>query len=351
MDEKVNKWLSNKLPFVIYSKPNREVIEGWFQQDEKLYRSRELKQSCFVMAPFYGSESIVFYPEFCSYLSEQFVSDKIYQSESNLLQDTTETKQEHIRLVNKGIEEISSGKIKKIVLSRREELMIDRSVLTQYYRRFLHKYPTAFVYWFYHPYVGMWMGATPEQLIKIKDKTIQTVALAGTMTDSGIPFDEVVWGTKEKDEQKIVTDFITDSLQPFSSNICQTQPFTYKAGSLLHIKTDIEAKLDNSDTVFKVIQALHPTPALCGFPKDKAREFIVANEGYDREFYGGYLGEWRLKDGSASKDSDLFVNLRCMKIVNDKGYLYLGGGINKDSNAEDEYYETVNKSKTVKSIL
>jgi isochorismate synthase len=135
-------------------------------------------------------------------------------------------------------------------------------------------------------------------------------------------------------------------------------PYTFQAGSIIHIKTDIHATLDTQFDVSKIIDLLHPTPAVCGFPKNKSKEFILKNEGYDREFYSGYLGEWN-KDFLTYErgKSDLFVNLRCMKLDIDsksnvtKSQLFIGCGITSDSNPEKEYFETVNKSQTLKKIL
>ncbi|HUH26301.1 MAG TPA: chorismate-binding protein [Flavobacterium sp.] len=349
--EKIKEWLSKKLPFVVYRKPNETVCFGWFQKDDYLHTLTRLEESCFVFAPFSGEEKVVFYPENCFLIEDYFDIEVDFSQEEKTLENPKVDKSFHINLVSKGIKAIQSNEIEKVVLSRQEEVEINEHDYELYFRRFLKKYPTAFVYWFYHPKVGMWMGATPEQLVKITETTIKTVALAATQVDQGIDLSKVVWGEKERQEQQIVTDFIVEALKPFSKKIYQTVPFTHRAGSLLHIKTDIEVELSSEKTAYDVIKALHPTPALCGFPKEKARDFILANEGYDRAYYGGFLGEWKFDSGRKSPNSDLFVNLRCMKIDGSKGYLFLGGGVNKDSNPESEYYETVNKSKTVKSIL
>lgn len=350
MEEKIKEWLSERLPFVVYRKPYEQIIKGWFQHTDHLYLTDYLDRSCFVLAPFSGTAKVVFYPENCSYLEIPVNIAETYNVHVELKVDEQE-KVRHMHLVQRGIDAISDGKMTKVVLSRKEEVALDPSVFTGYFNRFLHKYPTAFVYGYYHPEIGMWMGATPEQLLKIEGHTVKTVALAGTMTDSGKDPDEISWGNKEQEEQQVVTDFIVEKLRPFTSDIRQTKPFTHKAGSLLHIKTDIEAVLNDPQRAYEVVASLHPTPALCGFPKETARNFIIAEEGYDREYYGGYIGEWRSERGEAAFNSDLFVNLRCMKMEGDRGYLYLGGGVNKDSDPEKEYYETVNKSKTVKSIL
>lgn len=351
MQDLLIKAFSENLPFVIYRKPNEISRFSWFQKEKHLNKVDKLGKSCFVFAPFSGKEKVVFYPDECQLVQDDQDFTVDFLEKEKPLENSNIDKYFHIQLVSKGIKAIKNGLIEKVVLSRKEEVSINENSYEIYFKRFLKKYPTAFVYWFYHPEVGMWMGATPEQLVKIEHNKVQTVALAGTMVDSGYDLNDVVWGNKEITEQQIVTNFIVDTLQPLTENLKKTEPYTYKAGSLIHIKTDIQAKISNKENDYKVVEALHPTPALCGFPKETARSFIVANEGYDREFYGGYLGEWKFNNLDYSDNSNLFVNLRCMKIEKSKAYLFLGGGVNKDSNPESEYYETVNKSKTVKSIL
>lgn len=351
MDDLLVKSLSGNYPFVIYRKPNETTRFGWFQKENQLNKVAELTKGCFVFAPFSGEEKVVFYPDECQLSEDDQDFDIVFFEEELSLENLNVDKSFHIQLVSKGIKAIKNELIEKVVLSRKEEVSINENSYKIYFKRFLKKYPTAFVYWFYHPEVGMWMGATPEQLVKIEYNKVQTVALAGTMVASDSNFNDVVWGEKEIKEQQIVTSFIVDALQPFTENLQKTGPYTFKAGSLIHIKTDIQAKLSNKENRFKVVKALHPTPALCGFPKKAAHDFIVENEGYDREYYGGYLGEWKFNNLDYSENINLFVNLRCMKIEKSKAYLFLGGGVNKDSDPESEYYETVNKSKTVKSIL
>ncbi len=117
----------------------------------------------------------------------------------------------------------------------------------------------------------------------------------------------------------------------------------------------------------EIISALHPTPAVCGLPKEKAKKFILSEENYDREFYTGFLGELNLQKNvqrsrtrrnvenlayrAVKKETGLYVNLRCMKIEDGKAVLFVGGGITKDSVPEDEWEETVNKAQTMKKVL
>lgn len=200
------------------------------------------------------------------------------------------------------------------------------------------------------------MGATPEQLLKVKDFDIETVALAGTKVNKGK--EATVWKSKEQEEQQFVTQFILENIKSFVSEEVVSSPYTVEAGNLLHIKTDISAKLNEKSDLGEVLKVLHPTPAVCGYPKLIAKNFILENEGYDREYYAGFLGELNMNFAiGKSEYSDLYVNLRCMKIdiasnlAMVKANLYIGCGITKDSNPEKEFLETVNKSMTMKKIL
>ncbi|HEU0124995.1 MAG TPA: chorismate-binding protein, partial [Flavobacterium sp.] len=104
-------------------------------------------------------------------------------------------------------------------------------------------------------------------------------------------------------------------------------------------------------TLEEVIDTLHPTPAVCGLPKKKSKVFILENENYDRTFYTGFLGELNSTFTETNTSSDLFVNLRCMQIQEDKAILYMGCGITKESIPEKEWEESVNKSMTMKRVL
>jgi isochorismate synthase len=212
------------------------------------------------------------------------------------------------------------------------------------FEKLVQLYPTTFVYCFYHPKVGTWLGATPEQLLKANDTEFQTIALAGTQKDAGS--NEVVWPKKEQEEQQFVTDYIVEKVKNVASEIVVSKPYSLKAGSIWHIKTDITGTLNSSSSLQQVIQLLHPTPAVCGLPKEQSKEFILENENYDRKFYTGFLGELNIKN-----QTDLFVNLRCMEIEVAQAHLFEGCGITKDSIPQNEWEESNNKSLTMKRIL
>ncbi|WP_374958131.1 chorismate-binding protein, partial [Gilvibacter sp.] len=78
-----------------------------------------------------------------------------------------------------------------------------------------------------------------------------------------------------------------------------------------------------------------------------AKEFILQNEGYNREFYTGFLGPVNENGASAS----LMVNLRCMKIENNTARIFVGGGITIGSQPADEWQEIQNKMQTMLQVL
>jgi isochorismate synthase len=253
-------------------------------------------------------------------------------------------------LVQRGIASIENGAFEKVVLSRKEEVLLRQFDLETVFKKLIAFYPTAFKYCFFHPKIGLWMGATPEQFLKINQRSLQTVALAGTQVATNT--DNIIWPEKEIEEQRLVTEFITTGLQNKVSEMTVSSPYSVKAGNLWHIKTDITATVKSKKALGEIISDLHPTSAVCGLPKESAKAFILKNESYDREYYSGFLGELNIDLATfRTEQSDLFVNLRCMKIKGDTAELFIGCGVTKDSIPADEFMETVNKSMTMRKVL
>ena len=346
---KLHSQQANNKPFVVYAKPGQQEVAGIFQRDAATYLTTTFAEPGFVFAAFDGNDNYLI-PENAS---DVLVCDAADFGIANVENPTTEenpqAKAAFESLVSKGIDAIKHGLFGKVVLSRKEEVHISNLDAIAVFRKLLQTYPNAFRYFWFHPATGLWMGATPEQLIRAKDKQFNTVALAGTQPYNGT--EEVEWQEKEIAEQQFVTDFISESLMNNVAGMTFSDSYTAKAGNLLHIKTDIEGTLHEDLGLKPILDILHPTPAVCGFPKAEAKQFILENEGYDREFYSGFLGEINKDFVHDKKGSELYVNLRCMKIDGDDAHLYMGCGITKDSNPEKEFTETVNKSLTMKKVL
>lgn len=342
--EKANNQLAQNLPFVLYKKPNNNTISGLFQQNDTLFEVKDFSEKGFVFASFDGSQTFLIPENQSDKITRVFQKKDFFVSEKepNLPNETE--KNSFQNLVSKGIQSIENNEFKKVVVSRKETLNLVDFDLISTFEKLVHLYPTTFVYCFYHPKVGIWLGATPEQLLKADTINFQTIALAGTQKDKGTS--EVFWANKEQEEQKIVTDYIVEKLKNVASEVLVSEPYSIKAGSIWHIKTDISGTLNSSSSLQQVIQLLHPTPAVCGLPKDQSKAFILENENYNRTFYTGFLGELNIEN-----KTDLFVNLRCMEIENSQAHLFMGCGITKDSIPEKEWEESINKSTTMKKVL
>ncbi len=358
---KAKKHLQQELPFVLYCKPNSPEVVGFFQRDVSLFQVDDFTEKGFVISSFDGKNNFLI-PE-----NESEIMRVAFENNQNIIFSEKETaideltKNDFKALVNKGIESISKNEFKKVVLSRKETILVPNFDLIATFEKLLQLYPTTFVYFFYHPKIGIWLGATPEQLLKVSAGVFETISLAGTQKDSGNS--AITWHKKEQEEQQFVTDYIVTELSSVASDVLLTQPYSIKAGEIWHIKTDISGRLNVDESLKKIIQMLHPTPAVCGLPKNKAKAFIIQNEEYDRSFYTGYLGEMNSSMTPNVVNSDLFVNLRCMQIggtlfhtpkntdLMTKVHLYMGCGITKDSIPDKEWEESVNKSMTMKKVL
>ena len=207
------------------------------------------------------------------------------------------------------------------------------------------RYIRSYVYLFHTPQTGTWIGSTPEILLSGKGNEWHTVALAGTQPILNGKLPET-WDEKKREEQQLVTDYIRDCLLSF--DICPEEkgPYTVQAGELVHLKTDFRFSLSGNQNLGELLSAMHPTPAVCGLPKENAFRFINENEGYDRRYYSGFIG--RL---NPDEQTDLYVNLRCMQIENSRLLLYAGGGLLASSDLAEEWLEIEDKLLTMFRII
>jgi len=346
---KLSEFYSSKRPFVIFRKPNETLVTTYVQNNDKVHFLNSFGEQGFIFSPFNKSEKKILFPiDKCSVLTSKISKNKdleIAKSISNYNVISNEKEQgNHIKLVQKGIDFLKNETVKKVVLSRKENIDCINFDAINTLKKILNNYKNAFVYLWYHPSIGLWMGATPERLINVTQSKFKTMALAGTQLYKNSI--NVVWKEKEQQEQQFVTDYILDTIKDSIENIKLSETYTVRAGNLLHLRTDISGDLKYPEILGNLIASLHPTPAVCGLPKDKATKFILENENYNRAYYSGYLGELNI-----NSSTNLFVNLRCMEVTNNIASIYIGGGITIDSNPKSEWDETVSKAEVMKKVL
>ncbi|WP_262913964.1 isochorismate synthase [Polaribacter sargassicola] len=343
---KIKKSYRSQKPFVVYRKPKEKEVLSFFQEDDTLHFSSDFNEEGFVFSPFNSDEKTVLFPlENSELIKEEIVLDKDFDLKKVDIKKNNIDKEKHVHLIEAALSEINSNKLIKVVVSRKEEVLLSEFDVLLTFKKLLTTYTNAFVYVWFHPKVGLWFGATPETLLNISKKSFNTMSLAGTQVNKNLS--KVVWKNKELEEQQLVTNFIENQLTPISTSLKIDKKETVKAGDLLHLRTKVTGSLNDKASLKELIRALHPTPAVCGLPRESAKNFINLKENYKRTFYAGFLGELNLE----KQNTSLFVNLRCMSVVDNIASVYVGGGITRESNAEKEWKETVFKSKTIKKVL
>lgn len=236
-----------------------------------------------------------------------------------------------------------SGDFQKLVLSRCLDVARpDQATPEALFRQACERYPRMIISLVCTPKSGLWLMATPEVLLSGSGNEWLTIALAGTMPYA----DDVRWGDKDIQEQRYVATYITEQLEQFTSNFTESGPYTARAGHLAHLRSDFRFMLNDERQVGELLRALHPTPAVCGLPKQQAFRFILQNEHHRRSYYSGFMGPLFL-DGQ----THLYVSLRCMQLFATHYRLYAGGGLLADSVEELEWQETETKLDTMRNLI
>jgi isochorismate synthase len=256
-------------------------------------------------------------------------------------------------LVSQAISAIESSEFEKVVLSRTKEIELKEDFdLVETFEKLCKTYPLALISFVSIPEVGSWLGATPEALVSVEGGTIfKTVALAGTLPfQEGMNLRDVAWTQKEIEEQALVERYIISCFKKIRlREYDENGPKTVVAGNLLHLRSEfiVDLKATNFPQLGSVmLDLLHPTSAVCGVPLEPSLNFIRKNEGHDREFYAGYLGPVNVHN-----NINLYVNLRCLKLLDGKAILFAGAGVTVDSIPEKELEETEMKFKTLLNVI
>ena len=244
------------------------------------------------------------------------------------------------------IEALQCGALQKVVLSRQklEALPADFSPASAFLEA-MARYPYSYVYLCHSPETGTWMGCSPERLLSGLRTHWQTVSLAATLPQQGDC--ARTWSDSHKTEQQLVTDYIHQQLDSFGASRVQAEaPCTVQAANLIHLRSNFSFELPNSARLGSLLFHLHPTPAVSGLPKADAFSFLLQHEANERGYYAGFMG---YLDPEAQ--TDVYVNLRCMKLHETHAILYAGGGLLPSSVLEEEWKETEDKMKTMQSLI
>lgn len=262
-------------------------------------------------------------------------------------------KSDFMSLINRTIQEINCSTFQKAVMARSKEIELpDQFNAYKFFEKLNESYENAFVYLAFVPKSGSWMGATPETLISIsEDRQFHTVALAATQAfEPTQDLEETTWSQKDIEEQAMVSRYIINCFKKIRlREFEEIGPRTHLSGNLVHLKTDFLVDMDQvafPELGSVMLELLHSTSAVCGMPKETSKAFIEQHEGFDREYFSGFLGPVNIDDAT-----NIYVNLRCMKLMHQRAKLYSGAGIISNSNPEKEWNETEIKMDTLLDVL
>lgn len=240
--------------------------------------------------------------------------------------------------------QIAEERFEKLVLTYCEENynkfhMRDKEAAV--FLRALEAYPDAMVSLVYTPQSGRWIGCTPEVLLEREHEEWHTMSLAGTCTK-----EDGDWNTKNVHEQDVVTRYVDQTLRNVGAETHYGQRETMQIGQLRHIRTNFNFRFDKPTNTLDIVRLLHPTPAVCGFPKKESYQYIRYCELGCRNYFSGYQGPI-----SGNEEAHLYVTLRCAQIAKESTYYHAGGGITSLSLYHEERQEIQRKLNILKNLM
>lgn len=356
----------SRFSFALYRLPWTDECYFILQTSEEVKRLSDIAElngkQGFIIAPFQQTEEhpiVLIRPDVTAYdwaeISKAITSlkyaDAILTCKPSASIPVTALNEEerysrYFAAFNRFMEPLKAKKVKKLVLSRPTFCPINEEFSPlETFIKACNAYPRMMIYLCHTPVSGTWLGSTPEILLSGHAMNWKTVALAGTMPIEN-EVEPTEWSPKNQEEQSIVAEYVRKIVKKHGRKMLEKGPYTARAGQLVHLKTDFLFQLKETGFLGDLLKELHPTPAVCGLPKEEAYRFITEHEGYDRRYYSGFVG-WIDPEGQ----TDVYVNLRCMEIRSTEAKLYAGGGILPSSEVRSEWDETGEKMKTMKNLL
>ena len=243
--------------------------------------------------------------------------------------------------VTQAVERIRRGELVKVVLARRAAVAFDSAPLPAALLARLSEHHPDCVRYAWRRGGKTWLGATPETLVRVDGRTLRTQALAGTRTSERAA--ELLESDKDRHEHAIVIDAIRRAIAPLTHALPPPcEPTIRRLRGLAHLHTPIEATLRADVDFLRLVRTLHPTPAVCGLPAERAAALLAALEPEPRGLYAGpFLRLSPYDDGHA------VVALRGAVIDGRIAVLPAGAGIVEGSDGEAELAETRVKQRSV----
>ena len=197
------------------------------------------------------------------------------------------------------------------------------------------------------------LGASPELLVSLTRGRVRALGLAGSTRRGADPEEDerlaaaLLESAKDRIEHETVVRAIRERLEPATDELlAPNQPQLRRLRNIQHLSTEISGRVRPGVDILDLVQRLHPTPAVCGWPADRAREVIARHEAFDRGWYAGPVG-WM--DGAG--DGEFAVGLRAALVRGRQAWLFAGNGIMGDSAPQPELDEVQLKLRPITEAL
>ena len=244
--------------------------------------------------------------------------------------------------VEAAVDRIRGGDLRKVVLAQ----ALEADLASEFPRaatleRLTGKYPDCHRYYFEPDEGGSaFFGATPERLVSLRGRTVETDALAGTTGRGETPAEdewlaqELLDDAKNVHEHELVADTVREQLEPFAASVAAGERRVRRLATVQHLHTPITAELSDDRHVLELVEALHPTPAVGGLPPDRALQTIHETEPFDRGWYAAPVG-WI----DAAGNGAFAVAIRSAVATLRRATLFAGVGLVADSDPDREWDE------------
>ena len=256
--------------------------------------------------------------------------------------------------VARALTRIAAGEFEKIVLARAIDLTLKQPLHPLRVLNGLRQlFPDCYAFSLANGRGQSFIGASPEQLVRVSKGTLETAALAGTTARGMGASEDATLGAallqSEKDlrEHRHVVEAIANRLTQHGLKLeCAAQPGLRRLANVQHLHTPIHAVLPENVRLLDAVAWLHPTPAVGGTPVAAAVARIRELEGFSRGLYGGAIGWVNARGGG-----EFFVGIRSALVDGATARVYAGAGIVAGSTPEKEFAETQLKFKAMLGAL
>lgn len=254
-------------------------------------------------------------------------------------------KAEYLKSIENLTSLIKRGEAQKVVIARSLSLQFESAITSpQILSQVFNEQPESYLFGLEYDNM-LFYGASPERLVKVQKGHAYSSCVAGSVKRGATAEEDDQYGrsllhdAKNLGEHAYVVDMITSTFKEACENVIVPEgPRLLKIRDIQHLFTPVEGTLKDGATILRLVASLHPTPALGGVPRKEAMEVIREYESMNRGMYAAPIG-WVDSAGNG----EFAVAIRSAALIENKAYLYAGGGIVADSEPQSEYEETLVK--------